>query len=375
MIRNTVIAFLCLILAAAASAQFSISPTGRWATGTVSGVAGNKVFLFDNRLTVDVSNAMIYGVLGRASAANLTPGTRVSVGISGTLMDGTLEAVDVQILPEHDASIDGLVEHVDVAGGTLRVAGLTIRLTPATQVYRDSDGALVPASFIQTMRPAWVSLDPNESGLAAKTIAFTPPIATVVNTTGGRISAIDGDLWTIGGGPYGTVVRVTDETFIGGDPQIGDRVQVSYHGDPFSGDRLALAILRISYINEEDVAGEVRAITGQTLTIDRGQGATTLHLDENTSFRGQVEVGDVVVARTDGDKAAVAVEEIFATDFTFGFAGEVTRIQGNEWTAQGVTFYVTPNTHITGSPQEGDQINVYAMSVNDRWYAMTLDKL
>ncbi|HEX6096194.1 MAG TPA: DUF5666 domain-containing protein [Thermoanaerobaculia bacterium] len=367
---------MCLTLfATAASAQLSISATGRWATGTVSGVDGNKVFLFDNRLTVDVSNAMIFGVYGRASVASLTPGTRVSVGISGTLMDGTVEAVDVQILPEHDASIDGLVDHVDVAAGTLRVAGLNIRLTPATQVYRDSDGALVPATHIPTMRPAWVSLDRNEQGLAAKTVVFTPPLANVVNSIGGRISAIDGDRWTIGGGPYATVVRVTDETFLGGDPQIGERVQVSYRGTPFSGDLVALAILRISYIAEEDVAGEVRAITRQTITIDRGQGATTLHLDENTSFRGEPQVGDVVVVRTDGDKAALEVEEIFATDFTFGFAGDLTRIQGNEWTAQGVTFYVTPNTRINGSPQEGDQINVYAMSVNDRWYAMTIDKL
>lgn len=104
-----------------------------------------------------------------------------------------------------------------------------------------------------------------------------------------------------------------------------------------------------------------------------GQFTISLTEDSSTKVRGTIDVGDVV-ARTEGNRAPT-IEEVFAADFTFGFGGDVTSIQGNEWTVAGVTFSVTPNTLVTGSPQVGDRANVLAFSVNDRWYAMTLDKL
>jgi flagellar capping protein FliD len=137
---------------------------------------------------------------------------------------------------------------------------------------------------------------------------------------------------------------------------------------------VAITILRISSISEDDVAGEVRAMSGQTITIDTGRGATTLHLDGSTRFRGAPQAGDVVVARTDGNRAT-SIELVFATDSTFTFSGDVTSIRGNDWTVQGVDFTVTSATRVTGAPQVGDRATVMAFGVNDRWYAMTVDKL
>lgn len=366
--------FLTLLaLAVGASAQFTISLTNKTVTGTVSGVNGNKVFLFDDRLAVDVSNATIRSGYGAGSVASITAGTRIAAGISTTAADGTLIAATVDILPDQDASIEAQIDRIDWQARTLHIAGLTVRLTDATEARRAEDGARVPVTDLRPLQRVRLSLDRDESGLAAETIVFSASDAGTTRMSGGFVSAINGNLWTIGFGAGALVVRVTDDTFIGGNPRVRDRVQVTYRGDA-AGDLVAVLILRISDIQEGDVAGEVQALSSNTITIDRGTGITTLRVDDSTVYRGQPEVGDLVVARTRGN-VATHVEEIFATEDTFGFSGEVTSVKGNEWVVQGVTFYVVPNTRVSGSPQLGDRVNVMTINVNDRWYATTLDKL
>jgi hypothetical protein len=368
MIRKTLLAVLCFT-AFAASAQFTISRASRWVTGTISGIDGTNVLLFDNRLAVDVAGAEIRSEYGPATVGNLTVGTRIRAGVYLDPFTRSLVGVEVQILPDHAASIQGQIARIDFAVGTLDILGHTVRLTANTKVYRTSDAALVPLTDLRPLMIVLLELDRDETGLVAKTIAFAPGQANLITTTGGTLQGIDGDRWTIGG----VTVRVTADTFIGGAPRIRERVQVMYRGDA-AGDLVAISILRISFISEDDVAGEVRARSGQTITIDTGKGATTLHIDGTTRFRGEPQVGDVVVARTDGNTAKV-IELVFATDSTFTFGGDVTSIRGNDWTVQSVDFTVTGTTRMTGSPQVGDRVTVMAFGVNDRWYAMTVDKL
>lgn len=352
-----------------AHAQFTISRSSRWVTGTISGVDGTNVLLFDNRLAIDVADAEIRSEYGPATIGNLTPGTRIKAGVQLNPFTRSLVGVEVDILPNYEARIDAQIESIDFAAGTLKILGHTVRFTENTKVYRTSDGALVPRTDLRPLMIVLLELDRDETGLAAKTIAFAPGQANLITTTGGRLQGIDGDRWTIGG----VTVRVTDDTFVGGDPRVRDRVLVTYQGDA-AGDLVAISILRITSISEEDIAGEVQNLTPQTITIDRGNGVTTLRRDESTSYRGEPQVGDVVLVHRDGNMATY-VEEVFATDFTFTFSGDVTSIQGNDWTVQGVDFSVTSNTHVTGSPQVGDRVNVMAFDVNGRWYAMTIDKL
>ncbi|HYC87896.1 MAG TPA: DUF5666 domain-containing protein [Thermoanaerobaculia bacterium] len=371
MARKTLLVLLLLsttLFASAASAQFTISRSSRWITGTISGVNGSHVLLFDNRLSINMEEAEIRSEYGPATIGSLTPGTRIRAGVQLNPYLG-LVGVEVDILPDHEASIRGQIESIDFAGGTLSILGHTVRLTGNTKVYRTSDGALVPLGDLRPLMIVLLELDRDETGLAAKTVAFAPGQANLTTTAGGRLHGIDGDLWSIGS----VTVRVTGDTFIGGDPRVGERVQVTYRGSA-TGDFEAVSILRISSISEEDVAGEVKVLSGQTITIDTGKGATTLRLDEATKFRGEPQVGDVVVARADGNTAR-SIELVFATDFTFTFSGDVTSVRGNEWSVQGVDFSVTSTTRVTGSPQAGDRVNVTAFQVNDRWYAMTLDKL
>ena len=368
MIRKTLLALLCLTTLAA-HAQFTISRSSRWVTGTVSGLDGTKVLLFDNRLSIDVSNADITSDYGPATIADLTPGTRIKAGVHVNAFTASLVGVEVQILPDHAASITGQIESIDFAGGTLRILGHTVRLTENTKVYRTSDHALVPLSDLRPLMIVLLELDRDETGLAAKNIAFAPGQANLTMTTGGSLRGINGDLWTIGS----VTVRVTADTYIGGAPRIRERVLVTYRGDA-AGDLVAISIRRISSISEDDVAGEVRAISGSTITIERADGATTLRLDASTRFRGEPQVGDVVLARADGNTATY-VELVFATDYTFTFSGDVTSVRGNDWTVQGVDFSVTSTTQVNGSPQVGDRATVMSFGVNDRWYAMTIDKL
>jgi hypothetical protein len=372
MIRKTLLAVLVLstaLFASVASAQFTISRYSRWVTGTISGIDGTKVLLFDNRLSVDVANADIHGPYGPATLGNLTPGTRIKAGGHVNPYSDSLAAVDVEVLPDYDALIHGQIASLDFAAGTMDILGQNVRFTSNTKVYRTSDAALVPLNDLRPLMIVDLELDRDEPGLVAEVIAFAPGQANLITTTGGSLQAIDGDRWTIGG----VTVRVTADTFIGGDPKLRERVQVTYRGDA-AGDLVAISILRISSIGEDDVAGEVRAIGGQTITIDTGKGATTLRIDGTTKFRGEPRVGDVVVARTD-DKTAKSIELVFVTDSTFTFGGDVTSIRGNDWAVQGVNFSVTSTTRVTGAPEVGDRVTVTAFGVNDRWYAMTLDKL
>ena len=370
MFRKTLLAVLCFT-AFAASAQFTISLTNRFVTGTVSGVDGSRVLLFDNRLTVDVAGATMRGGFGPVTLADLTPGTRITAGIVSATPDGVLMAVSVDVLPDHDASIEAQIERIDFAAGTLRIAGQTVRLTSGTEVLRTDDGALLSISDLRPLQRVLITLDRDESGLAAETIAITPMLVTS-STTGGTLSAVNGNLWTIGGGSRGTVVRVTDQTYIGGEPRIGERVRVTYRGDA-AGDLVALTILRLSFIDEGDVVGEVQALGPNTITIDTGNGATTLRRDASTRYRGEPQIGDVVLAKRK-DNAATSVELIHAIDNTFGFSGEVS-MNGNEWTVAGVPFTVTRTTYLSGSFQPGDRVTVEVMDINGRWYAMTVDKL
>lgn len=361
---------LSILFPSAASAQFMMSRSSRWVTGTVSGVNGTNVLLFDNRLSVDLADAEIRSEYGPATIGKLTPGTRIRAGVQLNPFTGALVGVEVDILPDHEASIDGQIARIDFAAGTLDILGQTVRLTANTKVYRTSDGALVPVSDLRPLMIVLLELDRDESGLAAKSIAFAPGQANLTTTIGSTLQGIDGDRWTIGG----VTVRVTPETFIGGEPKVRDRVRVSYRGTA-AGDFEAVRILRITSLGEEHIAGEVKVLTGQTITIDTGNGARTLRLDGFTAYRGQPQAGRLVAAREGENGVASSVELIFATDFTFGFSGPIESIDGNEWMVQGVTFFVHPNTHVTGAPQLGDRVTVDAMDVNGRWYAMTVDKL
>lgn len=374
MIRKTLLALLVfstlysILFAPDASAQFTISRYSRWVTGTISGVDGTRILLFDNRLSIDVASADIHGRYGPGTLGSLTPGTRVKAGVHLNRYIG-LEAVEVDVLPDYDALMHGQITSIDFAAGTMDILGETVRFTENTKVYRTSDAALVPAGDLRPLMIVDVELDRDQPGLVAEAIAFAPGQANLTVTSGGFLSGIDGDRWTIGG----VTVRVTDDTFIGGDPKLRERVMVTYRGDA-AGDFVAVSILRISSISEEDVAGEVRAISGQTMTIDTGKGATTLHIGASTQYRGQPRVGDVVVARMDGNDVRL-IELVWATDFTFTFSGDLTSMQGNDWMVQGVPFTVTSTTRTSGSPQVGDRATVTAFEVNGLWYAMTVDKL
>ena len=370
--RRTLLALLILtstLFSSIASAQFIISRSSRWVSGTVSGIDGTKVLLFDNRLAVDMGSAEIRSELGPATIGSLTPGTRIRAGVYLDPFTRMLVGVEVDILPSFDARIDGQIAGIDFAAGTLNILGQTVRLTPNTKVYRTNDGALVPASDLRTLMIVHLDLDRDETGLAAKTISFAPDQANLMMTYGGTLQAIEGDRWIFAG----INVRVTSGTFIAGDPRIGDRVRVTYRGDA-TGGLEAVLILRITSIGDDDVAGVVKAMSGKTLTIDTGSGATTLRVDDATSYRGQPEVGSLVRAREE-DGVAKSVELVFATDSTFRFSGPLESMHGNEWTVAGVTFFVHPNSHVTGSPQLGDRVDVDAMDINGVWYAMTVDKL
>src|SRR5215213_2875725 len=195
MIRKTFLAVLCFIAAVSASAQFVITPTNTSVTGTVSGIDGTRVLLFDNRLVIDASEASVRSDFGPAKLSDIKPGDLISAAVTTFSQPGAFKAVALQIESQPAASIAGSVEGLDLNAGTMRIAGQTIRITASTAFRRTTDGAPASVTELRPLQRVYVELDRNESGLAAKTVAFAPNVSAS-GSMSARLTAISGDRWT-----------------------------------------------------------------------------------------------------------------------------------------------------------------------------------
>lgn len=247
--RIAVFVLLCLAaLTSTSTAQAQLFPRGvRGVTGTVSSIEGTTIRLFDNRLTLDASRAIVRSDLGPATVADVKVGDRISAHVFDWRNDGGALVADmIHILRLPDAALSGEAEAVDAASSVLTVLGLQVRVTAST-VLRGLGGEAITLAGILPHQQVRVELDASWPGLAAKTVIVTSPVPDFPNTFAGVVEKIEGDIWTVRAadatvaasltitfpptGDLATFAITAETEFSGGRPSVGDDVTVFYRRD------------------------------------------------------------------------------------------------------------------------------------------------
>ena len=233
-----VVALLLSGLSGAASAQQTITALPiafpiSTVDSVVTKVNGPILDVFDGALQIDVSNARITG--GDDRLANPLPWSGILVGsrivavvepppMPSTAMPPRLIATSVVVFLADAGSLSGLVQHVDTGAGTFLLLDVTVMTNASTQWSgTKSDGT--PVKGIGDLTEgmfASANVIADGSGVTAKSVfAYGFPTWRIIAFRG-RVEKIDGTIWTIGG----SLVQVTSETKLVGDPQVGDLVDV-----------------------------------------------------------------------------------------------------------------------------------------------------
>ncbi|HEY0159509.1 MAG TPA: DUF5666 domain-containing protein [Thermoanaerobaculia bacterium] len=373
--KARIASFVLFCLAAltfTSGAQAQVFPRGaRGVTGTVSSIEGTAIRLFDNRLTLDASRAIVRSDLGPATLADIKPGDRISAYVFPAV-DGALVADMIHILRLPDAALSGEVEAVDAASGVLTVLGLQVRVTSAT-VLRGLGGEPIALGAVLPHQQVRVELDAASPGLVAKTVLVTSPVPDFTNTFIGTVEKIEGDTWTVRASGATVVVKTTTDTQIVGTPRVGDEVMVTYRTDG-AGQNLALSISIVPKMPqrpERPMNGTVTEITATSLTITfppTNDFATFDITSETQFFGGRPAVGDnvLVFSRPENERnIATRVVRIDSSDENrIFFDGTLHVIDGNKWTIDEHEVIVTERTLITGNPKPGDRVHVIATQPN-----------
>ena len=374
-VRHVFLASLCFALALASQtqAQARILPhPGTTVSGTVTSVNGSILTLFDGRITLDASRALVRSELGSLLVSDIKPGDRISafVQVSPT---GAWMAEMIHVLRTPDALIAGAAEAVDANAGTITLLGQQVRVTPNT-VIRGLGGAAVQLRDILPRQQVRIELDAAQPGLVAKTIIVTSPVPDIRSSFVGIVEKIEGDTWTFRSGDETVVVKVTSETNVAGTPRVGDKVVVMYKTDT-AGQKLAIAIGPVPSIPRPDrpIDGHVTELTATSLTIRRGNGeSVTFTVNDQTQFfGGRPAVGDRVLvfsreAEGGGRVATRVVRADSVTENRITFSGTLRSIEGNRWVIDGQVVLVSSRTRFVGDPKVGDKVHVIATQTPDR---------
>jgi exosome complex RNA-binding protein Csl4 len=353
-------------------------------TGHVTSIDGTTIRLFDGRITLDASRAVVRTDFGTGQLSDVKPGDRISALVRvGT--NGALQAETIHILTSPDALLTGAVDAVDATGGTITVLGQQVRVTSST-VIRGLRGAAIQLSEILPRQQVRIELDRSQPGLTAKSIVVTSPIPDIPNWFGGTVEKIEGDTWTVRNDERSLTVKVTSETHIHGTPRVGDRVFVTYKTDT-AGQHTAVSIaMVVPPPPRPDVpaAGSVTELTTTSLTIRHvGNDATvTFVVNEQTEFLGgRPAAGDRVIvfakpAASGTGRVAVRVVRVSENENRIVFDGVVRAIEGTRWSIGDQVVQVSPSTLILGNPRAGDRVNVVAHQGADRTlHALYISKL
>jgi hypothetical protein len=180
--------------------------------------------------------------------------------------------------------IVGWVERIE--GDRWIIDGIPVSVTGATQMINNpTDGWKVEAVVVRDTDGYYTALQ--ITGLAPPEATPEPVEFTDV------LHEMNGEWWTIGTTP----VRVSGDTTIEGDPQIGDLVSVQ--GERHQSEIWALHIVAIR-LTEVQFEGIISAVSGSSLVI----GGYNVEIDSQTQVIGTPEVGRVAqvsaVQRPDG---------------------------------------------------------------------------
>jgi hypothetical protein len=173
--------------------------------------------------------------------------------------------------PQITLRIEGWVERI--SGGRWTIDGTAINTNGATQIIGNPGvGWKVSAVVVQETDGSYTAL---------QIAAVTPPATPEPYGFTDILESMDGEWWTIGG----TRVKITGDTKIVGDPQIGDSVTVN--GWRRLGEIWAESITKVQ-LRVRDFQGIISAVSGSSIVVE---GTTVLIVDGRTQIIGTLEVG------------------------------------------------------------------------------------
>lgn len=179
----------------------------------------------------------------------------------------------------------------------------------------------------------------------------------------GIVDEISETTWTISG----QSIKLSSETLIKGDLRIGDQVRAAYRLDNdgmLVAREIQSAILADEHNQDRDEIeffGMVESITDGVWRVD----GRDLMVTPQTEIKGLIEVGDLVKVHAfagEGDMLIAREIEKAVTDGgqKVEFVGTVEAISDGEWSIDGRSVIVLPDTEIEDDIQVGDLVKVEA---------------
>jgi hypothetical protein len=216
-----------------------------------------------------------------------------------------------------DVALTGLVQSVDAAAKTFRVLGITIHVNDSTTIGGINLDSVTGINAIQTNQLVAVQADVQGTRIVAESVQILLPFAPPTQLVRGTVKSIGADSWVIATERGDVTVYTNANTRIGGNPKVGDKVEVLATTDA-SNRTVAVAITKSIEVPPLDFvhySGTVKAIAPAAWTFtDRAGSDTTLAITRDTKILGDPKVGDaveVLVEVRDGKRVAVLITKSF----------------------------------------------------------------
>ena len=309
--RRTPILALMILSLAAAGAAAQLAPSAQWA-GTVAAVSGDDLSLVGVGDHFRVAGSAIESLSGKpVPAANLAPGSSVTLRVGPREADGRFRADSLRVEAKSPMSLTGEITGISSDRRRLEVHGVEVELDDHT-AFSGRAGAAIgrSARSLQVGLVVRVDLMPALAGVLRAGAVRFQNAASEPNEDQelkGTVNAITDAAWTIDG----RVFAITEDTVFEGDPQVGDFVEVKFHLDA-DGNAVADRIEKENDPNPDEgveFTGIVEAIGDSSWTIS----GHVLAVNASTEIDGAPAVGDTVevhaVTLADGTLRASRIQK------------------------------------------------------------------
>ncbi|HEY5609913.1 MAG TPA: DUF5666 domain-containing protein [Thermoanaerobaculia bacterium] len=356
---------------------------GQSVAGTVHSVNGSMISILNGLVVIDATGARITSLGGDATLAAIVPGTRIHAILAGSepvAENGALRAQMIVIDNPPEGNLTGAVQSIDIHGNTLELLGETIAVTPETVFVSPMlrSGAMTLAD-LHVGDPVGIDVATTASGLVARRIIVLFPSPRPGVHLTGTVKTIGSDQWIVTNDRGEEVsIKITPETKIGGNPNVGDRVEIFGHLDS-SNQFVAVSIVKIVIVPRPiSLRGTVKSIAPDSWTIvDPSGREVSFKVTSETKIVGSPAAGDFVevLASTgaDGSHVAITIMKSIAPGSIVIIVGSVKVIGRAEWTiAEGGIdriIKITSSTRIDPSIVIGDRVE--ATTTRDAAGALT----
>ncbi len=267
--------------------------------------------------------------------------------------------------------LQGIVEAV--GDGTVTVNGVTVQVAPGTVMPQGmvQVGASVEITgLVDPTNGAWVALKITQ----AESEKQGDKSQAKLSFEGAVESVTQGEI-VVGG----QVVRLTDQTNIKGDVQVGLIVEVRAYLDP-DGNLVAEKVEVKGADAKEGTPGFETKFSGVVSSMDLGQivvDGQTIALTADTKVEGNLQVGSMVEVKAylgaDGTYVAKKVEVKStagqgAPGSEMKFSGVVSSVDAGQIVVDGQTIALTADTKVEGNLQVGSMVEVKAYLGADGTY-------